>query len=120
MKNNTEKQNKSANTKVGTEELRDQNSKIAFITDDMMVIGVDVGSENHYARAFTNRKIELSSKPFKFTNTKDGFDAFKAWGRGSGKKEWNEIHHRCAGADGSLLDESGDVHQGQRNDSCAG
>ena len=47
MKNNTEKQNKSANTKVGTEELRDQNSKIAFITDDMMVIGVDVGSENH-------------------------------------------------------------------------
>lgn len=79
MKNNTEKQNKSANTKVGTEELKDQNSKIAFITDEMMVIGVDVGSENHYASAFTNRKIELSNKPFKFTNTKDGFEAFKAW-----------------------------------------
>lgn len=42
-------------------------------TDDMMVIGADVGSENHYARAFTNRKIELSSKPFKFTNRKEGF-----------------------------------------------
>lgn len=86
MKNNTEKQNKSANTKVGTEELRDQNSKIAFITDDMMVIGVDVGSENHYARAFTNRKIELSSKPFKFTNTKDGFEAFKAWAEDLAKR----------------------------------
>jgi len=79
MKNNTEKQNKSANTKVGAEELKDQNSKIAFITDDMMVIGVDVGSENHYARAFTNRKIELSSKPFKFANSKNGFAAFKTW-----------------------------------------
>ena len=79
MKNNTEKQNKTANTNAGAEELRDQNSKIAFITDDMMVIGVDVGSENHYARSFTNRKIELSSKPFKFTNSKNGFEAFKAW-----------------------------------------
>ena len=53
MKNNTEKQNKSANTKVGTEELRDQNSKIAFITDDMMV--ANGGFADAGRRHFWNR-----------------------------------------------------------------
>lgn len=79
MKNNTEKQNKTAKNNAIKEELKDQNAKIAFITDDMMVVGVDVGSENHYARAFTNRKIELSRKPFKFSNSKEGFETFKVW-----------------------------------------
>lgn len=78
MKNNTEKKNQNVK-KICKEELKDQNAKIAFIRDDMMVVGVDVGSENHYARAFTNRKIELSKKPFKFANSKDGFEAFKSW-----------------------------------------
>lgn len=56
-----------------------QNEKIAYITDKFLVIGIDVGSQIHYARAFDNRKIELSRKPFKFTNSNEGFEAFKVW-----------------------------------------
>ena len=56
-----------------------QNAKIESITDKTMVIGIDIGSETHYARAFTNRGIELSDKPFSFSNTESGFQEFKAW-----------------------------------------
>lgn len=56
-----------------------QNEKIAFITDEFLVIGIDVGSTTHYARAFNNRKIEYSAKPFKFANSKEGFETFRAW-----------------------------------------
>lgn len=44
-----------------------------------MVIGIDVGSETHYARAFDYRGIEFSKKPFKFSNSEAGFEMFKAW-----------------------------------------
>lgn len=30
-----------------------QNAKIASITEKTLIIGIDVGSETHYARAFT-------------------------------------------------------------------
>ncbi len=33
-----------------------------------LVIGIDVGSDTHYARAFNNRGIEYSKKPFRFYN----------------------------------------------------
>lgn len=56
-----------------------QNEKIARITDATMVVGIDIGSETHYARAFTNRGIELSSKPFAFPNNEEGFAAFQTW-----------------------------------------
>lgn len=64
----------------------EQNSKIRFITDDMMIVGVDVGSVNHYARAFTNRGIELSRKAYHLTNSSEGFEAFKAWAAGIAKQ----------------------------------
>lgn len=56
-----------------------QNKKIEAITVTTLVIGIDVGSETHYARAFDYRGIEFSKKPFKFSNSKAGFEMFKAW-----------------------------------------
>lgn len=54
-----------------------QNAKIASITDEYLVIGIDVGSSTHYVRAFNNRKIEYSRKPLRFANSKEGFETFR-------------------------------------------
>lgn len=56
-----------------------QNKKIEAITETTLVIGIDVGSETHYARAFNYRGYEYSKKPFKFSNDEVGFETFKAW-----------------------------------------
>lgn len=56
-----------------------QNAKIEAITEETMVVGIDVGSETHYARAFSYRGIELSDKPFQFSNSEEGFAGFMAW-----------------------------------------
>lgn len=56
-----------------------QNEKIELVDEKTLVIGVDVGSYDEYARAFTNRKIELSKKPLHFHNTAEGFKTFKYW-----------------------------------------
>ena len=56
-----------------------QNAKIEAITEKTLVLGIDVGSETHYARAFDYRGVEYSKKPFKFSNTEAGFVTFKAW-----------------------------------------
>ncbi len=56
-----------------------QNKKIEAVTEKTLVIGIDVGSEIHYARAFDNRGFEYSKKPFKFSNSEAGFASFKEW-----------------------------------------
>ena len=56
-----------------------QNAKIEAITEKTQVLGIDVGSEIHYTRAFDYRGIEYSKKSFKFSNTEAGLVAFKAW-----------------------------------------
>ena len=56
-----------------------QNAKIEAITEKTLVLGIAVGSETHYARAFDYRGIEYSKKPFKFSNTEAGFVTFKEW-----------------------------------------
>lgn len=56
-----------------------QNARIAAITEKTLVVGIDVGSETHYARAFDWRGIEYSTKPFAFSNDEKGFKTFKAW-----------------------------------------
>ena len=66
-----------------------QNKKIEAITEKTLVIGIDVGSETHYARAFDHRGIEYSKKPFKFSNDKDGFATFYAW-----ISEYKEQHEK--------------------------
>ena len=58
-----------------------QNTKIKSITEKTLVVGIDVGSETHYARAFDWRNIELSSSPYAFSNSIDGFQAFLAWAK---------------------------------------
>lgn len=56
-----------------------QNEKIEAITDNTMVVGIDIGSEEHYARAFDNRGRELSVKPFSFHNDEEGFASLITW-----------------------------------------
>ena len=56
-----------------------QNAKIASITEKTLIVGIDVGSETHYARAFNWRNYEYSKKPFAFSNDEAGFASFKAW-----------------------------------------
>ena len=56
-----------------------QNKKIEAITEKTLIIGIDVGSESHFARAFNNRGIEYSKKPFKFGNNEAGFESLKTW-----------------------------------------
>ena len=56
-----------------------QNAKIAFITEKTLVLGIDVGSETHYARAFDWRNYEYSKTPLAFSNDEAGFLTFKAW-----------------------------------------
>ena len=56
-----------------------QNAKIKSITEKTLIVGIDIGSETHYARAFDWRNYEYSKKPFSFNNDEDGFKAFSSW-----------------------------------------
>ena len=55
-----------------------QNEKILQITDETLIVGVDVASETHYARVFDYRGIELG-KLIRFNNNAEGFTAFAFW-----------------------------------------
>ena len=56
-----------------------QNVKIASITEKTLIIGIDIGSGTHYARAFDWRNYEYTRKPLEFSNTEAGFQMFKTW-----------------------------------------
>ena len=56
-----------------------KNDKLSFITDDVLIVGCDIGSENHYIRAIDVRGRELSRGAFEFSNTSEGFENAKAW-----------------------------------------
>ena len=56
-----------------------QNEKIEQVTDSTMVVGVDIGSQIHYARAFDNRGRELTKRIFPFHNDLEGFNSFNLW-----------------------------------------
>ena len=56
-----------------------QNRKIMQVTETTLVVGVDIGSQWHYARAFDWRGIELTRKVFRFSNDLDGYIAFEEW-----------------------------------------
>lgn len=55
-----------------------QNEKIMQITENTLIIGVDIASEVHYARAFDFRGIGLD-KVIKFNNDILGFKTFSDW-----------------------------------------
>ena len=57
-----------------------QNTKISQIKEDTLIVGVDIGSTTHYARAFNWRGIEFG-KVYKFSNCRDQFDRFQRWMR---------------------------------------
>ena len=46
----------------------DKNEKLSFISDDMLILGCDVGSETHYMRAINTRGRELSKSVYSFNN----------------------------------------------------
>ena len=56
-----------------------QNKRLEQVKSTTLVIGIDIGSETHYARAFDWRGYELSKKPFKFRNTEHGFVELLDW-----------------------------------------
>lgn len=56
-----------------------QNHKIAQVTERTLVVGVDIGSEQHYARAFDWRGLELTRKVFSFSNSLEGYQRFEKW-----------------------------------------
>lgn len=56
-----------------------KNDKLTFISDDMLILGCDIGSETHYVRAIDSRGRELSGDAFPFSNSEEGFQSAKAW-----------------------------------------
>ncbi|MHC1758997.1 MAG: transposase [Negativicutes bacterium] len=55
-----------------------QNEKIFQIKNETLVVGIAIGKETHYARAFDNRGIELA-KLLRFSNTAQGSEALEEW-----------------------------------------
>jgi len=55
-----------------------QNAKICQVSEETIVVGVDIASETHYARAFDWRGIELA-KIFKFDSNAEGYARFDEW-----------------------------------------
>lgn len=53
-----------------------QNKKISQVKETTLIVGVDVGSEKHFFRAFNWRGIELTRKPVPFSNSMEGFNSF--------------------------------------------
>ena len=49
-----------------------QNERIKQVGEKKLIVGIDVGSEKHYARAFDWRGMELSKKAYSFRNDAEG------------------------------------------------
>ena len=68
-----------------------KNALITTISERTLIVGMDVGSETHFARIFDWRQYEYSKKPFAFSNDENGFVSFQEWVDGfkvkNGKKE---------------------------------
>ena len=56
-----------------------QNKKLNQVTEDMLLIGADIGENTHFARACDWRGVEISRRAFKFKNSRKGFETFLAW-----------------------------------------
>lgn len=55
-----------------------QNDRINQVQEYTVVIGIDIASETHYARAFDWRGIELG-KVISFGNRLEGFEKLRLW-----------------------------------------
>lgn len=56
-----------------------QNDRLNQVTADTLIVGVDIGSQTHFARAFDWRGFEYTKRAFKFSNTNIGFVTFLRW-----------------------------------------
>ena len=56
-----------------------KNDKLSFISDDMLIVGCDIGSEIHYIRAIDTRGRELSKEIYSFGNNEGGFQNARDW-----------------------------------------
>ena len=56
-----------------------RNEKLSFISDDMLIVGCDIGSEMHYVRAIDSKGRELSNGAFSFESNAEGFQKAKDW-----------------------------------------
>jgi transposase len=55
-----------------------QNEKILQMKSETLIIGIDVGKENHYARSIDTRGIE-QAKLLRFSNSAQGFESLDNW-----------------------------------------
>lgn len=55
-----------------------QNAKIMQITEQTLVVGVDIAKKTHYARAFDYRGLEIANI-IKFSNNHEGIQVFIEW-----------------------------------------
>lgn len=62
-----------------------QNRKILQVTEGTLIVGVDIASEVHFARAFDNRGVEIG-KLLKFANDAEGFGQFTSWVQAIGER----------------------------------
>lgn len=65
-----------------------QNGRIAQVTETTLVVGVDVGSTTHYARAFDWRGNETGKSVCRFENNREGFDKFNEWMKFTAKRTY--------------------------------
>jgi len=62
-----------------------QNTKILQVTEGTLIVGVDIASAVHYARAFDHRGVEIG-KLLKFPNDAEGFGQFISWVKAIGER----------------------------------
>jgi transposase len=60
---------------------RTQNEKILQIKFETLIVGIDVGKQTHYARAFDFRGLELA-KLLRFSNSRQGYEDLESWMQG--------------------------------------
>ena len=60
---------------------RTQNEKILQIKFETLIVGIDVGKQTHYARAFDFRGLELA-KLLRLSNSRQGYEDLESWMQG--------------------------------------
>ena len=84
-----------------------------------MIVGIDVGSETHYARAFDWRNYEYSKKPLEFSNNEAGFVTFKVWMEELAEKYGKDVVIPGMEPTGHYWFNLGALPAGQRNETSS-
>ena len=91
------------NREVSAMKSTTQNAKITAITEKTLIIGIDVGNETHFARAFDWRGYEFSRKPLEFTKHGGRVRDVPNLDHGAEGKAQQGQGNPGYGADGTLL-----------------